>query len=445
MFFSGTISEEFALGSASLKKYFWNLDDNYVYLDNAASTPPLAAVMNAAKEFLRSYGSIHRGAGRFSEISTDRYEDARQTVGHFIGAVHGRDVVIFTANTTDAINRAALLFPWNPGDAVLVSDIEHSSNLLPWMKMAQVITFQTDANYSIVPEAIEEKLRQHPEIRLVSIAGASNLTGQIVPVKEIYKVCQKYGKYLMIDASQLAPHYPISLDDCDLVAFSGHKMYAPFGAGVLAGRKEILRHTGLAPTGGGNVCYIHPENGPVYQDTPWRHEAGTPNGVGAVTLAAAAKVLQEIGWDRIIQHNRDVVCWVLKHLAAVPGIKLHFPVKQSVEQGLPHTPIAVFELDGIPSIEVGHLLSEQNIAVRCGTFCLYRLAERVKNITWKEREMIYKRQTDEYCDLTDRYHLIRASGGLMTTEDDFVRLAAALIQIYEEKEGDDKQCAYMSF
>jgi len=409
------------------REYFWHLDSEYTYLDNAASTPPLKTVLESVQNFLLTYGSVHRGAGKHSEISTDRYESARKTIGKFINARQGRDVVIFTANTTDAINRTVLLYPWQKGDAVLISDIEHSSNLLPWLKMTKVITFNTNIDYQITPKIIDDQLYYHPEIRIVAIAGASNLTGQVIPIKDIYNICRKYNVHLLIDASQLAPHYPVSLDDCDLLAFSGHKMYAPFGIGVLAGRTEILMHTGLAPTGGGNVYYVHPVKGPAYKNTPWRHEIGTPNSLGAIAMAAAAETLQQhIGWNKIIDHNQNLTQYFIKHLTNIPGINLYFPIERLVKQGIPHTPIAVFDIQGIPSAVVGKILSQENIAVRCGTFCLYRLIERVKNISLEEREIIYREQIVNHYDLPDRYHLIRASGGLMTTEEDIVKLAKVL-------------------
>lgn len=404
------------------KDLFWHLYDDYVYLDNAASTVPFAAVVEAVEGFLRTYGSIHRGAGKFSDISTAAYENARKTIASFIGAQEDRDCVIFTGNTTEAINMLSLLRPWK---CVLTSNIEHSSNFLPWINKTKVITFETD-HYRITADAIEKELQKHPEIELVAIAGASNVTGYITPVQDIYNICIKYGVRLFIDASQLAPHYPISLDDCHFVAFSGHKMYAPFGAGVLAGRKDVLSEVGLSTTGGGNVIFIHPQYGAVYQNESLRHEAGTPNGAGTIAIAAAAKVLQSIGWENIIRHNRQICEWYVRYLSEVPGIKLYFPQDMQYD----HTPIAIFRIEGMESKEVSKKLSDRNIAVRCGTFCEYRLAEQLMNIPQTTIDETYRNLTTTgSTELPDIYNLIRASAGLLTEEKDIQKLAGALKEI----------------
>lgn len=387
------------------RNLFWHLEPGLVYLDNAASTPPFKEVINQVKGFLKTYGSIHRGAGKLSMISTDKYEEAREKVGSFVKANKNRDAVVFTDNTTGSINRLAMMYPWDSWDQVLASDIEHSSNLLPWHKFAEVKTFYTEQGF-IYPEAIEEELKESPRVRIVAITGASNLTGQIVDLKSIWEICQKHKAYLFVDGSQLCPHAPVSMDYCDALSFSGHKMYAPFGIGALVARKNILEETGLAPTGGGNVSYINKNNIPTYAPVPHRHEIGTPNGVGAIALAAAVDVYKQLGWKQIRQHEQDINSWFNKYLGNIKNLTVFF--KPPVDG----TPIRVFQHQTIKSAGIAEFLSQKNIMVREGLFCSYRLAENIL------KRPIYPTHSANL--------LIRASGGLMTTENDIKQLANAL-------------------
>lgn len=401
-------------------KHF-NLISDYVYLDNAASTPPLIPVKKAVDDFLYNYGSIHRGSGVLSEKSTDAYEKARKDVADCIDAKEGRDVVIFTSNTTDAINRFAQLFPFKGRDTILISDIEHSSNMLPWLKHARVETFKTDDDYKIHPNDIARALGENEDIKIVAISGASNLTGYITPVKAIYEICRNYGVYLFIDASQLAPHFPVSLDFCDFIAFSGHKMYAPYGGGVLAGRKSVLQNVGLSSTGGGNVIYVY-NNIPIYKSAPYKHEAGTPNGVGAISIAAALNFIsKEIGWDKVIHHNQKINQIGYEYLHDLEQINLYFPTELDINLRVGRTPIFVFDSadDKISTKNLANLIAKQNIGIRCGTFCLYKLVERMKGI---ESTGWVLRHVKKHKELPPEYDLIRASAGLMTREEDFAKL-----------------------
>ncbi|KHD37115.1 selenocysteine lyase [Clostridium acetobutylicum] len=410
------------------RKYFEKLKSDYVYLDNAATTPPLKSVMKKALEFLENYSSIHRGTGYLAKMSTDSYENSRKVIGEYLHATKD-DVVVFTANTTDSINKFALLYPFMGNEGVLISDIEHSSNMLPWFKNSgRVKMFNTGKSNKINPYSIEEELYRNPQIKIVSICGASNLTGYLTPLRDIYKICKKYGVYLLVDASQIAPHFKITLDDCDFIAFSGHKMYAPFGAGVLAGRKDVLSHIGLAPTGGGNIVYIGKRGEVIYKEPPLSLEAGTPNGLGAVTVAEAMRVLNEdIGWENMNQHNKRINEIGYKYLSDLSNIKLYYPKDQDIR--INRTPTFVFDFKNVGTKVGCDILKENKIGVRCGTFCLYRLIEKVKNIDEYERKRLYRNYIVPNRELPERYSLVRASAGLMTTEEDFLRLRAAIKKV----------------
>ena len=400
---------------------FWFLHNNYVYLDNAASTPPFKSVMEKVLSFMRNYGSIHRGAGILSELTTQQYEEARQAIMKFVNANPTRDAVVFTTNTTDSINRLALMYPWKPGDKVLTSDIEHSANSLPWCKVSQIEVCPTNDDLEIELDILEKVIKKDKAIKVIALAGTSNITGKTIPVKSIYNICKRYGVDLFIDASQMAPHHPIDMNYCDAVSFSGHKMYAPFGGGVLAARKSILSHTGQAPTGGGNVIYYTPDYKPVYQEVPRNHEIGTQNGVGAVSIATAAKTLMEIGWDNIENHDKKMHGWMIKHLSDVPNIRLHFP------QPNHETSIAIFDTPTVSPVTVGNYLSRHRIGVRVGTFCVYRLIEKLKKLS-SPHTLIKKIATNNKS-LPDEYLLLRASSGLMNTEKDVITLANKLREV----------------
>lgn len=407
-----------------MKNLFWKLDRKYVYLDNAASTVPFKRVVSETLKFLETYGSIHRGEGKFSILSTNKYEESRKIVLDFISGKENRDVVIFTLNTSEAINKMAQIFPFQENDAVLISDIEHSANYLPWLKYANVITFKTNENYEITKEAIEEKLIENPNIKIVSIAGASNLTGLITPIKEIYDICKKHNVYLLVDASQMISHRQVSLDDCDFLVFSGHKMYAPYGIGVLAGRYEILKNTGMASTGGGNVIYVSNDDKSIYKRSPYNHEPGTPNGIGAIAIATACIVIKDIGYEKIQEHDNKVVNWMIKYWGEIENVELIFPNKSLVKMGTEHTSIGVINIKNKSNKEVAKILAKNNIGTRSGTFCLYRLIERINKIDNNFSNNIYEKLIDKQIDkLPDRYELIRLSAGLMTTEMDMKKVA----------------------
>ncbi len=215
-----------------------------VNLDNAATTIPFLAVNQAVAEFLRTYGSVHRGSGQRSGTSTEKYDEARDRIQQFTGASLD-NYVVFTKNTTEAINHVAQLWSGIPGK-VLVSDIEHSSNLLPWLAGNEVIQYRTNQNGTLNIEDVEELFKKHEDIKLLAITGSSNVTGYKPPIHDLAEISHKHNAMIMVDACQLIQHQIVNVlpnDDprhLDFVAFSGHKMYAPFGGGVLVGPKDFF-------------------------------------------------------------------------------------------------------------------------------------------------------------------------------------------------------------
>lgn len=403
---------------------FFGYDPNNIYLDNGASTLALNCVKDEGDEFLKHYGSVHRGAGYNSFVSTQKYEDARD---YILKTIHGTedDCLIFTANTTDAINKFTLIYQFKEGDKVLVSEIEHTSNFLPWKKHAEVVTLKT-RDFHVCPEDVEEALEKDKSIAVVALAAASNITGYIIDFKKIYEICQKHGVLFFVDCSQYAPHACPDLRYCDVMAYCGHKMCAPFGCGALAGRKKYLAQEGLSLTGGGNVLYVDEYGTPVYKELPWIHEAGTPNGIGAVTFARAHKFLfEEIGEAELERHTaelnkaiRDVTPELRK-----AGYDVYFTDTEEMR-----TPILIVDnkkktnKQTVEELNNSNCRFSKNVFVREGAFCAYRLIEELKP-ELKEKQKI----VDGH--LNDDFSLIRLSAGFINDADDIRYAADKLIEI----------------
>ena len=345
----------------------------YVNLDYAASAPCLIAVQQAVNELLPWYSSVHRGAGYKSQLTTDAYEDAREAVGDFVGG-RGDDVVVFTRNTTDSINLLASALP--AGTEVIAFAAEHHANLLPWRRRSHTL-LPLPASAADALDRLRRALSGTDPRRpcLVAVTGASNVTGEIWPYAEMARLAHTYGARLLLDAAQLAPHRRIDMagDGIDYLALSGHKLYAPFGAGALVGRPDWLGAGEPFLAGGGAVRYVGTDT-VLWADLPDRQEAGSPNVVGAVALGAACRTLQaadrggiEARETRLIEHLRD-------RLAAVPGIETY----RLWAPDHPRIAVLPFALHDVPYALLAAVLSaEFGIGVRHGCFCAHPLMTRL--------------------------------------------------------------------
>ncbi|MCX5971303.1 MAG: aminotransferase class V-fold PLP-dependent enzyme, partial [Coprothermobacterota bacterium] len=280
----------------------------YVYLDNAASTPALRPVQEKVNELLEWYSSVHRGSGYKSLLTTDAYERSRQIVASFCGADPSRDCVIFVKNTTEAINKLAHRISLQPGEVVLTTGMEHHSNDLPWRGRGRVEYVGLTPEGSLDLDDLAGKLqRLSGRVRLVAVTGASNVTGFINPLHEAAELAHQAGALFFADCAQLAPHRSVSMGDSnslghlDFLALSGHKLYAPFGSGVLIGPQDFFQCGPPDMVGGGTIEIVSRDE-VFWADAPQREEAGSPNVVGAVALAAAIQTLQEVGMERIAAH-----------------------------------------------------------------------------------------------------------------------------------------------
>ena len=297
----------------------------YVNLDNAATTPALWDVLETLDLFMPWYSSIHRGKGFKSEISSEAYDDAREIVGRFFGADMSSQVVIFVKNTTEAVNKAARRIGLNKDDVVLLSLMEHHSNDLPWRAQATVVHLALRPDGSLDMDDVRAKFAQYGDrVKLLAVSGASNVTGYINPLHELAELAHSYGALILADAAQLAPHRGIHIRPAgdpghlDFLVASAHKMYAPFGTGVLIGPRKIFSEGAPDYSGGGTVEIVT-EDAVYWAGPPDREEAGSPNVIGAVAMAAACKALTEIGMDRLAAHEADLTRYALTELRKIEG------------------------------------------------------------------------------------------------------------------------------
>lgn len=340
-----------------------------VHADNAATTLVARAVHGKLDAFWPWYGSAHRGSGYSSQVTTELLGACRRSVAHFVGARPG-DAVVFTRNTTDAIALLAHALPENT--AIVSFAFEHHANLLPWRGRPGHRALPVVRSHDALIEALEETLASctEPE-RLVAVTGASNVTGELLPLARIVAVARRHGARVLVDGAQLVPHRALDLAalDVDYVAFSGHKLYAPLGAGVLVGRSDWLDAAPPYLAGGGAVKLVG-DDSVSWHTGAARHEGGTPNVPGALALAAACEHLEEIGFARIAAHEERLREALLRGLRAIDGLEVIriFPEENQA------TATAAFRLRGFaPGLLAAALAAEHGIAVRDGAFCAHPL------------------------------------------------------------------------
>lgn len=396
----------------------------YINLDYAASTPALEAVHEAVEEFLPSYSSVHRGAGWKSQLSTRAYEVAREQVAAFVGARRD-DIVVFTRNTTDSMNLLASALPHDCH--VLAFGSEHHANLLPWRR-GKVTYLDTPPSPAEAVAVLDDTLASLPRgPKLVTVTGASNVTGEMWPVAALADVAHLHGALILVDAAQLAPHAPVDMSawNVDYVAFSGHKLYAPYGAGALVGRSEWLSAGEPFIAGGGAVRFV--STGEVaWADLPDRQEAGSPNVIGAVAMGAACRALSAYGMDRVQQEELALEAYLTKALGTVPGLTRYLIWSEEH----PRIGVETFNLANLPyGLVAAALSAEHGIAVRDGCFCAHPLMMRLLDIDEGSARTI----RDEI--LTGQHQrvpgAVRISTGLGTTTEDLDAVVDALRQLAE--------------
>jgi cysteine desulfurase / selenocysteine lyase len=405
----------------------------YTNLDNAASTPSFLAAKQSVDAFLDYYSSVHRGMGFKSQVSTHAYEAAREAVLEFTGADPQHDVCIFGKNTTEAINKLARRFPFTPQrDVVLVSQMEHHSNDLPWRAAANAVHIGLTPEGRLDESHYDALLKEYAgRVALVAVTGGSNVSGYINPIYSLAEKAHAAGAQILVDCAQLAPHRRVDMlpaadpRHLDYVTLSAHKLYAPFGTGALVGPRETFARGDPEYRGGGQVDIVTLDS-VVWSSPPERDESGSPNVVGAVALAAAIRQLQAIGMEQVAEHEAQLTAYALPRLQAVPGLHLYGDVNPSrAASRLGVIPLA---MQGVPHFLLSAILSyEYGIGVRNGCFCAHPYLLHLLGVA--EAEALQIRQEILQHDRREVPGLVRVSFGLYNCFEDIDRLVAALEQI----------------
>ncbi|KQY37747.1 MULTISPECIES: cysteine desulfurase [Nocardia] len=350
-----------------------------VYLDSGATSQRPLQVLDAEREFLLTRNSaVHRGAHQLAEEATDSYEQARADIARFVGADPGE--IVFTKNATESLNLVANAFgddrfPYRvgPGDEIVITELEHHANLVPWQELARR-TGATLTWYGITDDGrIDlDSLELSPATKVLAFSHQSNVTGAVAPVDELIRRAKAVGALVVLDACQSVPHMAVDFHELgvDFAAFSGHKMLGPMGVGGLYGRRALLEETPPFITGGSMIETVTMEK-TTYAPPPQRFEAGTPMTSQVVGLAAAVRYLEELGMDAIAAHEHALTGAALEGLSGIDGVRIVGPV-ENVDRG----GAVSFVVDGIHAHDVGQILDDQGVAIRVGHHCAWPLHRR---------------------------------------------------------------------
>jgi cysteine desulfurase len=425
---------------------------HYTNLDNAATTPPLKAVQDKVDDYLISYGSVHRGAGEKSKISTDVYEHSRQVIKGFVGAPSD-SYVVFSGNTTGGMNILAHFFSFLDGK-VAVSSIEHSSSWLPWIKAEgekklggrqvaalndmsfvndlvqkhgknQVLSYGLNSEGEFDLNQIEELLMKN-KIKAFVLTASSNLTGYCPDIKKIGEIVHSHGAYYVVDGCQYIQHHSIDMRkmNIDFLVASGHKFYAPYGGGFVIGPKSFLDHFLPYQIGGGNLPYITSDGEFLRYENNLAHDPGTPNAVGAISMAAALEELDRIGTSKIEHYEKGLTKKAYDALSKVKGVNLLVRKKQL-------STIIPFVIEGVSATTVAEKLNNEfSVGVRAGSFCVYHVVRDLLNITSEQEAKIIA--NIKHGDISGMPGVVRASFALCNDDEDVDTFVNAVQEIAKE-------------
>ncbi len=376
-----TLQARAALDVESIRKDFPILHQNVhgkplVYLDNAASAQVPQAVIDALQKYYETdRANVHRGVHELSQRATDDYEGARADIQKFLGAADTREI-IYVRGTTEAINLVAHSFArprLEAGDEILISAMEHHSNIVPW----QMLCEERKAKLRVAPinDAGELLLDEFEKLlsdrtRLVAVNHVSNALGTINPIREIIGMAHRRGIKVLLDGAQAVPHTAVNVRelDCDFYAFSGHKLFGPNGIGVLYGKRELLEEMPPYQGGGDMIASVTFEK-TIYNELPYKFEAGTPNVSGSIGLGTAVRYLNGIGLDRIEAYEKELLDYGTRAVSAIPGLRLIGTAKEKAS-------VLSFVLDGVHPHDVGTVLDREGVAVRTGHHCAQPVMQR---------------------------------------------------------------------
>lgn len=401
-----------------------------INFDNAATTPPFTSVLQSVVSFAPWYSSIHRGTGYKSQYSSEIYERSRDIIKNFVKA-DSNNIVIFLKNTSEAINKLSYrLCHKNKHSIILSTHMEHHSNDLPWRNKYDVDYIKVDDYGRLSIHDLERKLRKYKkELALVTVTGASNVTGYKNPIHDIAELVHKFDAKLMVDAAQLIGHSCIDMkpdsssQHIDYLAFSSHKMYAPFGVGVLIGSQSDFKKGAPEYSGGGTIDIVTHDL-IKWAEPPHKDEAGTPNIMGVVALSEAIKTLDSIGMTNLEAYENSLTEYALARLATVPGIKLYCDNDIRDRVG-----IIPFNIDGLShQLVASALSSEAGIAVRNGCFCAQPYVQKLMKISRNEIRSRVKNPS------LPHPGMVRLSFGLYNNYDEIDVLVQKLCEISANKE-----------
>ena len=372
-------------------------DEPLVYLDNAATTQKPKVVLEAVNRYYQEdNANVHRGVHTLAERATASYEGARETVRRFINASSTKEV-LFTRGTTTGLNWIGRFAEeiLEEGDEVLISIMEHHSNILPWQEACRktgaklVYVYLKDGGLDL--EDFRKKLTNRT--KFVSIAHASNVLGVINPVQEIAQLAHEKGSIVVVDGAQSVPHMKIDVQtlDADFFVFSGHKMAGPTGIGVLYGKEQYLNQMSPVEFGGEMIDFVY-EQSATWKELPWKFEAGTPNMAGAIGLAAAIDYLEAIGMDAIERHEQDLIAYVFPKLQAIEGLKIYGSQDLAKRSG-----VISFNLEDLHPHDLATALDYEGVAVRAGYHCAQPLIQYLE-VPATARASFYLYNTKEDCD-----------------------------------------------
>jgi len=378
-----------------------NGNNRLVYLDNAATTQKPMAVINAITDYYMNYNSnIHRAVHQLAEEATLAYESTREKIAKFINARFIEEI-IFTRNATEAIN--LISYTWgslniNQDDIVVITEFEHHSNIVPW----QILTHRKGAHLKYIGVDDDGYLRlkdyqkylESGRVKLVSISEMSNVLGTIVQLKEIIKIAHEKGIPVLVDGAQSVPHMPVDVQstDCDFMAFSAHKMLGPTGVGILYVKKEILEKMPPFIGGGDMIKEVHKQK-TMYNDIPYKFEAGTPNIADVIGFASAIDYLKAIGMDNVRQHELEITQYALNALRGVEGLTIYGPLDPHHRGG-----VLSFNVGDIHPHDLATIMNEHGVAIRSGHHCAQVLMERL-DVSATSRESFYIYNTKEEVDI----------------------------------------------
>lgn len=372
-------------------------DEPLVYLDNAATTQKPKQVLETLTHYYETNNAnVHRGVHTLAERATADYEAAREKIRAFINAKTSKEI-LFTRGTTTGLNWVAQFATeqLSKGDEVMISIMEHHSNIIPWQEVCRKtgakLTYVYLKDGQLDLDDLRSKLSS--KTKFVSIAHVSNVLGCTNPVKEIAELAHQVGAYMVVDGAQSIPHMKIDVQDldCDFFAFSGHKMMGPTGIGVLYGKKELLNAMSPVEFGGEMIDFVY-EQEATWKELPWKFEAGTPNIAGAIALGAAVDYLTGIGMDAIHAYEQELVDYVLPKLQAIEGLTVYGP-----QETKEHSGVIAFNLDGLHPHDVATALDYEGVAVRAGHHCAQPLIHHL-GISSAARASFYIYNTKEDCD-----------------------------------------------